>query len=838
MTAPWGATPDDWNDLVALGLADDLLPVVSNPGATISPHSSMAKMGKTPSDYNGAGQARGLSDWTQKITTREEVDAWSRQPDYGICLQTRRVRGIDVDISDPTLATEIHQAIDTFLQVALPTRSRADSPKFLCTVRVAGIMAKRVIVTTHGAIEFLATGQQFIAAGTHQGGARYEWDFGLAEEIPEVSLEQFEELWSTLNMLYAITDSTVGSTTARKREERIDIDDPLANHLAERRLVLRTKRNGGLLVACPWASEHSSGTAGDTSTVYFPAGTNGYRKGNFKCQHGHCGHRTTGQYAEAVGYDGTLAGESSADDDFGSFDDDVPQTPPESTLDSASAAAESNAVDSAAEDERVFDPFNYPEIASALWRLKFGGPDNSTLRKWNGEWYEYGGTHYEELDDDTLGVKVHRFLANSKRPAPRPTDPKAPTPPPVAFKPKKGAIDETLVALRSLTHLRTETAPAWDTRARRDPVFAGLAAADIVSLGNGLFHLPTRTLLPHTPALFSLNTLPFDYDPDATCSEWLQFLQNIWDDDQEMKDTLQDVFGYLLTNDTSLHKIPFIVGAKRGGKGTIGRVIEGLIGRSNVAGPTLQSLSTQFGLAPLIGKQVAIIGDGRSGGRDIQVTVERLLMISGGDKISIDRKNREAWDGRLSARIVVMSNELLMLPDSSGALASRMLLLKLTKSFLGQEDVGIGGRILAQLPGVFNWALAGRDRLLSRGHFIQPAQSMGEVDSLRLLNSPVTAFVEEQCELGTEFTASKHALYQAYSQYCQTEGRHVEPKAVLMKSLFSAYPSIKAARVRAEGSREQRIAGLRLTSSEWESGVFDEADLASSGVSTPGHPGQ
>ena len=824
MTAPvWGATPDDWAALEALDLTEDLLPVVSRPDAPISPGSSMATKGKTPSDYNAAGNVRGISDWTQKLSTAEEVTAWSRQPDYGICLQTRRVRGIDVDIGDADLAADVLQTITHTLGLQLPKRSRANSAKFLCPVRVAGIMAKRVIVTTHGAIEFLATGQQFIAVGTHPSGAKYEWGVGLPTEIPEITAEEFEDLWSTLHMLYAITDSTVGSTTARKREARIDVDDPLANHLAERRLVLRTKRNGGLLVACPWAAQHSSGTAGDTSTVYFPAGTNGYRTGNFKCQHGHCGARTTGQFAEAVGYDGPLAGESSADDDFGAFDDEPPVNPTPPGVDSGGsvAAADSTAVDV---EERVFDPFDYPEIASAIWRVKFGGPDNSTLRKWNGEWYEYTGTHYDELDDDTLGVKVHRFLANSQRFGPMVEGVRSA---PVAFKPKKSAIEETLVALRSLTHLRTETAPAWDTRARRDPVFAGLAAADIVSLGNGLFHLPTRTLLPHTPALFSLNTLPFDYDPSAKCGEWEQFLENVWEDDQEMKDTLQDVFGYLLTNDTSLHKIPFIVGAKRGGKGTIGRVIEGLIGRSNVAGPTLQSLSTQFGLAPLIGKQVAIIGDGRSGGRDIQVTVERLLMISGGDKISIDRKNREAWDGRLSARIVVMSNELLMLPDSSGALASRMLLLKLTKSFLGQEDVGIGGRILAQLPGVFNWALAGRDRLLARGHFIQPAQSMGEVDSLRLLNSPVTAFVEEQCEVGPNLTASKHALYMAYTRYCETEGRHVEPKAVLMKSLFSAYPSLRSARARAEGSREQRVGGLRLTSGEWESGVFDEPDLVS-----------
>ena len=40
--------------------------------------------------------------------------------------------------------------------------------------------------------------------------------------------------------------------------------------------------------------------------------------------------------------------------------------------------------------------------------------------------------------------------------------------------------------------------------------------------------------------------------------------------------------GYLLTSDTRLQKILILVGPKRSGKGTIARVIRGLIGDENV----------------------------------------------------------------------------------------------------------------------------------------------------------------------------------------------------------------------------------------------------------------
>ena len=75
------------------------------------------------------------------------------------------------------------------------------------------------------------------------------------------------------------------------------------------------------------------------------------------------------------------------------------------------------------------------------------------------------------------------------------------------------------------------------------------------------------------------------------------------------------MFGYLVSGDTKQQKIFLLVGPKRGGKGTIGRVLSRMIGRHNVAGPTLASLSTNFGLQDLIGKPVAVISDARMGSK-------------------------------------------------------------------------------------------------------------------------------------------------------------------------------------------------------------------------------
>lgn len=205
-----GASRDDWDTLaVLLGLQADLLPVVSNMQATISPASTMKDLGKTPSRYNADRQAVGIPRWSQHITTESDLVRWTREPDYGICIQTREVRAIDVDVPDQQLAGAIGYFIYDYLgERCLPRRERSNSGKFLLAFRLPGTMTKRAMKVEGGIIEFLATGQQFIAVGTHPSGVRYEWNQdgvdGLPDDFPEMPLAEFESLWSALVARFAL----------------------------------------------------------------------------------------------------------------------------------------------------------------------------------------------------------------------------------------------------------------------------------------------------------------------------------------------------------------------------------------------------------------------------------------------------------------------------------------------------------------------------------------------------------------------------------------------------------------------------------------------------------
>ena len=165
----------------------------------------------------------------------------------------------------------------------------------------------------------------------------------------------------------------------------------------------------------------------------------------------------------------------------------------------------------------------------------------------------------------------------------------------------------------------------------------------------------------------------------------------------------------MISGRLDLHKILLLVGPTRAGKGVIARTLTALVGHDNVAGPTLSSLGGDFGLAPLLGKPLAVVSDARMSGRGSQVVVERLLAISGEDSITVNRKYRDQWTGKLPSRFMVISNELPQLGDASAAIAGRFVALLLTKSWYGHEDTGLEGQIRTELSGILNWALDGLD---------------------------------------------------------------------------------------------------------------------------------
>ena len=140
------------------------------------------------------------------------------------------------------------------------------------------------------------------------------------------------------------------------------------------------------------------------------------------------------------------------------------------------------------------------------------------------------------------------------------------------------------------------------------------------------------------------------------------------------------------------------------------------------------------------------------------------------------------------------------------ALPGRMILLGLTKSWYGKEDTALTDRLLAELPGILLWAIAGWHRLRERGHFVQPAAGKGLVDDLADLASPVGAFVRDRCNIAPGCQIERSALFDAWKRWCEGQGReHPGDSATFGRNLRAVVPSLGDAQPRTDAGERIRV---------------------------------
>ena len=382
-------------------------------------------------------------------------------------------------------------------------------------------------------------------------------------------------------------------------------------------------------------------------------------------------------------------------------------------------------------------------------RCTYNG-DELTLRYWNGGWWTWRTTHWSEVQERAVRSLLYAFTEGALYIG----DKEEAKP----WSPTRRKIGDLLEALSAIVILADDIEPpCWIDGRETD--------GTIVAVANGLLDIATRELRGHSPLYFNQTSVPFDYDPDAPSpTKWLDFLAELWPDEPDAINVLGEWFGYIISGRLNLHKIMLTVGPTRGGKGVIARILTALVGKKNTCGPTLNSLGGDFGLAPLLGKSLAVISDARFVGKNGNVVVERLLSISGEDTLTVNIKYREQWSGKLSCRLHVISNELPKLGDASAAIVGRFILLPLSRSWLGKENFELETELREELTGILNWALDGLQRLTfdNSNAFTRIVAADEAIIAMRDLASPVGAFVREMCKLGPDEEIDVDALYGAF----------------------------------------------------------------------------
>lgn len=402
------------------------------------------------------------------------------------------------------------------------------------------------------------------------------------------------------------------------------------------------------------------------------------------------------------------------------------------------------------------------------------------------QFYGYDGKIWAPLDDDTIKHQLAMALLGTN--------------------PSDGVINGTFGLLAKLCH-RTDLLPG---------VWPGREASQFLVYANGILDVHTGKLEAHTPDYFGTTLLPYAYDPQAGCQRWLQFVNEIFNNDADRIALLQEWLGYLLTPSNSHQKAMLLIGQTRSGKGTIGRVLRHLVGPANYSGLTLEGLANDAVLESILDTAVLFVGDAHSvGGPSRGAVLDKFKSVTGGDQIPVTRKFKRTWKGTLPGRMTLAANDVPQFVDDSGALAGRFLILPFDNSWLGRESLTLDGELLAEIAGISIWALQGLARLSAVGRFTTPQASVAEHKELDERYSPLQVFVSECCAISPMARVGTERLYDAYRAWSLSAGRRVPMhRNAFVAAIRSAYRGslTKGVIELGAGKRGQGFTGITLLS--------------------------
>ena len=336
-----------------------------------------------------------------------------------------------------------------------------------------------------------------------------------------------------------------------------------------------------------------------------------------------------------------------------------------------------------------------------------------------------------------------------------------------------------------------------------------------LALENGLLDVETLEFKEYsddTKNEMPFHYIPVKYDPTATCPQWEEFVKEVITADDIP--TLQEWSGYLFLPDYRFHKLMWIVGSGRNGKGVWQRTQETLLGYSNVSHVGLEEFdgNHRFGLIQLHSKLFNPCSEPQTN-KVLQTNL--LKYATGQDVIEAELKGsnkRLAFTN--TSKITILANKFPRVNDQTVAFRERRLFLNFPNQFLGKEVIANIEKNWLQgehdeRSGILNWCLTGLQRLLCNGIFTtSKTQAETELDFLRASDS-ISAFINETATYDKTLLTSIEDVKTAYNSYCDFYGLDVENEKRLAVKL-SDLPHVKHTAKRIEGIQHKVWEGVNF----------------------------
>ena len=310
-------------------------------------------------------------------------------------------------------------------------------------------------------------------------------------------------------------------------------------------------------------------------------------------------------------------------------------------------------------------------------------------------------------------------------------------------------------------------------------------------------------LRPHSPEYFDAPARPFNFDPAAECPVFQTFLAQALPE-PELRDTVQDYAGYSLTTSCKYQRFMIFTGVGANGKTTAGDIVAGIVGDAHMSSVPVSSFGGRFQLWPLASARLNYVSElpVSDGASSIRLAEEKLKAVVSGDPIDVERKHRDSYTVRPTAKLLFLGNELPPFFDRTNGIWRRLLIVPFRNVVPDSEQVADLALLILREEGsgVLNWALAGLKRLTGRGGFKEPPSMLEVKNEHRMACDHESEYLVEHYRFNPALDESSMAnadfdsIMRGYRKWCSENGYYAVGKNKLGEAIKRCFPEARAVR--------------------------------------------
>lgn len=283
-----------------------------------------------------------------------------------------------------------------------------------------------------------------------------------------------------------------------------------------------------------------------------------------------------------------------------------------------------------------------------------------------------------------------------------------------------------------------------------------------VCLANGTFDMDSQQFGPWSPDDYLISQLPFNYDENATCPVYEEFLDTTFfvaahPGDREIAiSTYEEFLAHTLFECLRYQKFLVIKGQPGSGKSTLLHIARMLHSPKAVSSVNVEQLGTDRGRASMIGKLLNIVSEVKAMS---EAADDFLKSVASGDSVEVRYLYQENERLILPTRILIACNFMFRIRDTSGAVERRMLILSCDNVVSKEKkDEVLGDKLEREMPGIFNRIARAWPRLRDRRGFLTPASHDEELKAFSEENNNVMLWLKDRTHQGALMDNAQYAI--------------------------------------------------------------------------------